>query len=95
MEVEPELRPVGGADRVRRAIVVVALAALFGYLAWTARRRGGTEVDGRAATVCAALYQRAHSAADSAMVDAQRPMLSGVDSTASRSCGELRSVTLP
>jgi len=91
MDAEPELGPVAGAARLRRIVVVVVLAALFGYLAWVLRRRGATEDDGRSVTLCAVLYQRARSAADTAMVDGQRPMISGEDAPAPRSCGELRS----
>jgi hypothetical protein len=94
MDVDPELRPIGGGDRLRRGLIVVALAALFGYLAWIVRR-GEAADDGRAATLCAVLYQRAHSAADTALVYGLRPVMSGEYAAAPRSCGELRRAAPP
>jgi hypothetical protein len=95
MDAEPELGPVAATDRLRRVVVVVVLAAVFAYLAWVLRHRGAAEDDGRAATLCTVLYQRARSAADTAMVDGQRPMISGEDAPAPRSCAELRGAGRP
>jgi hypothetical protein len=93
MADESESPPTERAERLRRYAIVGLLVVLFGYVSWVSRRRTTPEDDGRLGALCAALYQRAPTMADTMAVDDQRPAMPGQTSPASATCGDLRSTS--
>ena len=80
------LREVLGA--VGLAVVAVALS---GWLVWEYRLRTSAQgADPVVVTACRAAYERARSLADTAIVDAQRHVVSRDQAPNARSCGQLR-----
>lgn len=88
--IVPKLTPEELRQRLRRAVVVAVLLAAFLWLAWSQRQSLATRDAGPAAALCQATYRRALTARDSALVDAQHPMLPGEDAPDAQTCGELR-----
>jgi hypothetical protein len=71
-------------------VLLVAAVAVAAVLYRQVRMPGGTPGEAAAAEVCRAGYAHAAAAADSAAVDAQRPIVSRGQATVARSCRELR-----
>lgn len=85
------LRRFAVHDWIVRVGSVVALLAVVGAVVWWARGRAVDPLRRRAiASACQAAYQRATSAADSARVDQQEPVIDRLSALARISCGELR-----
>jgi hypothetical protein len=79
------------ARPLRIALGILLVAAIVATV--VLRQRwipGGTAGEEVAAAQCRAGYQRARTATDSAVVDAQRPIISREQATVARTCRELR-----
>jgi hypothetical protein len=82
----PSVRRTGRLLLALLALLVVIAAGA--YRVW--RIPGGVVGEDYAAAECRAAYGRAGSAADTAAVDARRPVVSREQATVARTCGELR-----
>jgi len=71
-------------------IVVTILVALVIAAWFLIHPLGQAGFDARAAELCRANYHRARTAADSQMVDGQRPIVSRVQATTALTCGAMR-----
>lgn len=86
---EPPLTRMAHPIGVGLGILLAAL--LFaGVVYWWWRIPGGGPGEDIAAAQCQAGYQRSRTAADSAMIDSQRPIISRGQATAALTCRELR-----
>jgi hypothetical protein len=79
----------------REALSIIGLTvlavALIVTVVWQYRLRTGPRgADPVVVATCVAAYQRAHSLADSAIVDAQRQVVSREQAPNARTCGQLR-----
>jgi hypothetical protein len=73
------------------ALGILLASAILATAAFRQRRiPGGAVGEDVAATQCRAGYGRARTAADSAVVDVQRPIISREQATVARTCRELR-----
>jgi hypothetical protein len=77
-------------DTVKWAVIglLVLLVLATGIL--LSRRSGQSPVDWEAGQLCIANYKRAHTGSDSAIVDAQTPILSRGHASVALSCGTMR-----
>lgn len=83
-----DLERLERVERVQRAAGVGLLALLAGGAAWLAIHSTGA-VDRTTAVDCGTRYARAHTAAESLVVDGQRPRITKAGQT-ELACGALR-----
>ena len=72
--------------------MVIGLLALLVLASgfFLSRRSGQSSVDWEAGQFCVANYRRAHTISDSAIVDAQTPILSRGHASVALNCGAMR-----
>jgi hypothetical protein len=80
------LSPVDLGRWLLLILAVVAILAGFALI----RRPGQSVADTQAAELCRGDYRRARSAADTATVDARRPIISEGQATTALTCGAMR-----
>ena len=85
------LRQYAIGDWTVRALILAAALAVVGLLLWWERGRAFDPIRRRAiADLCGAEYKRARSAADTARIDLQQPVIDRLSALARISCGDLR-----
>lgn len=90
-EREHSLRRFAMREWGGRALAVVAVLAIVGLVLWWQRGRAVDPLRRRAiASLCGAEYGRARSAADTARIDQDQPVVDRLSALARISCGDLR-----